>query len=279
MSKKRNVPLYIWIILIIAVAAASIATFYYNKTFSNSIINDHERWGQFGDFFGGVLNPSFSFLSLVALLITITLQSQELRLTRKELEKSSAALKGQEKSLSIQNFDNTFFNLMKMHSEIVESLSSHPEKTTKSTAGIKSFSILIGNISSKYQNAPTTNLKERETAENILAQASVDTGFHADHYYRNLYRVVKFVSNSELDIDKSFYIGILRAQLSPHELIAIFFNGLSVAGEKSKPLIEGYSLFDNIRISLIPKRAALINLYNRKAFGECDIDEYLNSED
>lgn len=278
MSGKKGIPLYIWLILLVAAIAAILATSYYNIYFSGEISSDHERWGQLGDYFGGILNPSFSFLSLIALLITISLQSEELKLTRQELEKSTSALEGQEKSLSIQNFDNTFFNLTKMHNEIVESLSAREKAGTATMAGAKSFTVLTKVIRSTYQNVIDNEFKEREAAGNILNGSSENINFHADHYFRNLYRIVKFINDSKLDIDKSFYIGILRAQLSPHELVAIFFNGLSPAGEKFKPLIEDFAIFDNIKISFIPKRPELINLYDRKAYGECDVDGYLNSE-
>ena len=39
------------------------------------------RWGQFGDYVGGVLNPTFSFLALLALLATLGLQIRELRIS------------------------------------------------------------------------------------------------------------------------------------------------------------------------------------------------------
>lgn len=44
-----------------------------------------EQWGQMGDFFGGMLNPILAFASFIALLYTIRIQSEELKLTRAEL--------------------------------------------------------------------------------------------------------------------------------------------------------------------------------------------------
>lgn len=77
--------------------------------FDGGIIADHERWGTFGDYVGGVLNPFFSFLALLALLLMIVLQNRqleiskqelmasrkELELTRDELAKTAAAAKKQ----------------------------------------------------------------------------------------------------------------------------------------------------------------------------------------
>lgn len=52
-----------------------------------------EHWGQMGDFFGGMLNPILAFASFIALLYTIRIQSEELKLTREEFVKSVEAQK------------------------------------------------------------------------------------------------------------------------------------------------------------------------------------------
>ncbi|CAI3803155.1 hypothetical protein [Rheinheimera sp. MM224] len=44
-----------------------------------------EKWGQVGDFFGGMLNPVLAFASFMALLYTIKLQSAEMSQTRDEM--------------------------------------------------------------------------------------------------------------------------------------------------------------------------------------------------
>lgn len=53
-----------------------------------SISDSMEQWGQMGDFFGGMLNPILAFASFIALLYTIQIQTEELRLTREEFQKS-----------------------------------------------------------------------------------------------------------------------------------------------------------------------------------------------
>lgn len=46
----------------------------YISVFSTHVLADQEKWGQFGDYFGGVLNPIFSFLAFIALLVTLRAQ-------------------------------------------------------------------------------------------------------------------------------------------------------------------------------------------------------------
>lgn len=61
-------------------------------------LKEVEAWGQFGDFVGGMVNPIMSFLTLIAVLVTVALQGrqlalsqEELKLTREELARSASA--------------------------------------------------------------------------------------------------------------------------------------------------------------------------------------------
>lgn len=78
-----------------------------------------------------------------------------------------------------------------------------------------------------------------------------------DHYFRYLYRIMKFVDESNyLDNGDSIenrynYTCILRATLSPYELVFLFYNGLIY--NNLKTLIEKYSLLNNLRPELTAK--------------------------
>ncbi|WP_417530160.1 hypothetical protein [Marinobacter lipolyticus] len=83
------------------VIAAAICIFYYYH-FSGAISQEHKTWAEFGDFVGGTVGTLVSFFALFALLLTISLQSkalrvsqQELKLTREEAAKASAAAQAQ----------------------------------------------------------------------------------------------------------------------------------------------------------------------------------------
>ncbi|MEG0890017.1 MAG: putative phage abortive infection protein [Bacteroides sp.] len=97
-----------------------------------------------------------------------------------------------------------------------------------------------------------------------------DYASYFDHYFRHLYRIVKFVDESPLLAggfdDKYQYVSMVRAQLSRHELVWLFYNGLSNNGkDKFKPLIEKYSLLKNLRIRLLAAKEHK-NLYAPSAF-------------
>jgi hypothetical protein len=72
-----------------------IPVFGYVLMYGVSPVYSHEKWAQFGDFFGGVLNPLYALLAFLALLYTINLQRTELRQARAEFRRSADAAQQQ----------------------------------------------------------------------------------------------------------------------------------------------------------------------------------------
>ena len=59
--------------LVVVVSGAYVLAFGVAPTTS------HEKWGQFGDYFGGILNPLFALLAFLAVLWSIAIQDREFR--------------------------------------------------------------------------------------------------------------------------------------------------------------------------------------------------------
>ena len=98
-----------WVIAFAAIVLLSVFVTYITFFGGKSISDDPEAWGQFGDFIGGTANPVLSFLTLIALALTIILQSRqlsissrELELTRDELRRSAKAQELSEEALRAQ---------------------------------------------------------------------------------------------------------------------------------------------------------------------------------
>ncbi|MCS3528395.1 putative phage abortive infection protein [Acinetobacter johnsonii] len=117
--------------------------YFYN--FNGDLNTDPEKWGPFGDFIGGTLNPILAALAFYWLTASIRLQIQELRETKLELKKAAEAQeksekhqeeiarleglnlelqkqnlyrqietnKAQQQQIAIQNFENLFFQLIR----------------------------------------------------------------------------------------------------------------------------------------------------------------------
>lgn len=71
------------------------------------------------------------------------------------------------------------------------------------------------------------------------------------HYFRHLFQMIKFVDQSSIinDSDKDTYIKTLRAQLSAHEQLILFYSAISEIGKAwSSPVnyISKYQLIRNV---------------------------------
>ncbi len=80
----------------------------YALNFPLQISTSQEEWAQFGDYFGGILNPLLSFFALLALLATIQSQQKE----RDEADRRHKA----------QMFDARLFQLLSLSHDAVASI-------------------------------------------------------------------------------------------------------------------------------------------------------------
>lgn len=87
-----------------------------NDTDSNLISR-----GVFGDKFGAI-NALFSGLAFAGIIFTIFLQKRELSLQREEIEETRKEFIQQNETLKKQRFENTFFQLLRLHNDIVDKL-------------------------------------------------------------------------------------------------------------------------------------------------------------
>ncbi|MCF7498888.1 putative phage abortive infection protein [Pseudoalteromonas sp. L1] len=138
------------IIFCLAAVAAVTALGLYAIKFGFGFASTIGDWGSVGDFFGGVLNPTFALLSLILIAYTLMqnkkaleqseqaikqgteaieqnekalrVSNEELKLTRDELANSSEALKEQANLLAVQSFETTFFNMLELHNKLLKNI-------------------------------------------------------------------------------------------------------------------------------------------------------------
>lgn len=204
-------------------------------------------FGEWGDFFGGVLNPLFTLLTFTGVLITIVLQQTELREARAEMRRSADALQEQAIGLQRQNFESTFFRMLSVHTALVGAIDLVDDQG-RTTRGRDCFNVFYTRLNKIYrEQLEKSNGKYSD--ENVLLLSyqlfwkkhQVELG----HYFRYLYNVVRFVKESLYS--EGPYIRLLRAQLSDQETLLLFYNCVaSQHGERFKALAEDFSLLDNM---------------------------------
>jgi len=243
---------------------------------------DKDVRGTFGDQFGAV-NALFSGLAFTGLIYTIILQRRDLKLQREEMKEQTREFKKENETLKIQRFENTFFSMLSQFQEIVNNISySYQDidiEKTVTVRGREAFYVSfeeaphrpgITSWDPHYENQPYRGMDDVIRVLGKEGYMEAYTPSYFDHYFRMLYRILKFVKTSPLikDFDDEYeYTAMLRAMLSRYELVWIYYNGLSEYGEeKLKPLLERYAMLKNLREDLLA--------YNNEGFGEYEQSAY-----
>jgi len=201
--------------------------------------------GIFGDIFGASASL-FSALAFVGLIIAILLQKEELecqreelRLTREEMRGQKEQLEGQKRQMEIQNFENRFFQMMKVWHAVRE----------HTIGRVAMFEELTGELNTEFVRhgqVATSDFKARVDSAVGIVWKHRQTSL--PNYMRTLYQIFKFVDMANIQFeDKKFYSNVIRAQITQAELVLIFYNCLSSYGsDKFKPLVEKYALLKHL---------------------------------
>ena len=212
--------------------------------------------GLIGDSFG-IVNSLFGGLAFAGVVVAIFLQRNELRLQREELTLTRQEMKGQRQALEAQvaaaaqqRFDSTFFQMLSLHNEIVDTMVLRESGVEH--RGRDAIDHLYGTLRNHVVRVPIDPDDGRSPAEHVAeleaayGEWSATYGATVGHYFHNLYRVIKFIHEADID-DKHTYAGVTRAQLSDHELGLLFYDVLGPGRAKLLPLAIEYQLFQNLR--------------------------------
>jgi len=162
-----------------------------------------EHWGQAGDFFGGMLNPIYSFFALIALFLI-----------------NKEQLKDNKKQSEVEKFENNFFNMLDMLKSLLKDLREEPKENTLDS--ILSEYIELGEKTFQKRDS-FTMLGLEITSEHRLTLGIKETSL-LDNIFRLLYQILKFIyykypnenGNSNIN-ERRNYSDIVRSFL-PEEL-------------------------------------------------------------
>jgi len=231
----------------------------------NFLIYEHlENPNELGDSFGFV-SALFTGLAFAALIISIRQQNIDIRNQLKEIENQTAALnlqsqelanqkaemQQQNKTLILQRFENTYFNLLSAHVQII--------------AGVQ-FNHELGRIAlKKCFESQLTYYTQNQTDRKAINQAFIRVlreSIELKHYFDNILSIIKFVDEypfthkSEYgSVDfKTKYISIYKSQFSRIELVWLYYYYLSDEGQQYHVLLNRYNFFERLdKESLVRK--------------------------
>lgn len=230
---------------------------------SGSVI-DFTETGQIGDTIGGIMGPVVAMIAAYLTFIAFWVQKQ--------------ANEAQRQDIKVERFNANFYNLLNIHEQITSSLEFTDLRKNITYRGRELFRYtfeLVWEYNQKGEYV-AKGMRGRINTSGMESYADSNTPTYFDHYFRNMYRIVKFVEETdvfddlpqeEIDKKKYEYVSILRSTLSRYELVWLFYNTLSIYGKaKFKPLVEKYALLNNIRVELLVSSED-VRKFNAKAFG------------
>ena len=213
---------------------------------STSYEIDAQKFGTFGDFVGGLLNPFLTFATFAALLFTVLLQQRELSLARTEFKRTANALEH-------ENFEATFFRLSSLVRETADAITIEEGRH-----GVQAFRYFYERVRTYYRNEKMPTHKNAQAA---YQEAYNQYGYILGHYFRVLYNSFRYLSTKkatnairlkddqdrdDVGVDIDGYAKLLRAQLSDYELAVLLYNTTSVQGRNLRAYLEEFEILDNL---------------------------------
>lgn len=234
-----------------------------NITAATTSVLDSAAKGQFGDQFGAI-NALFSGLAFAGIIFTIFLQRGDLRETRTAMSQErfdntffqllqvhiaitekmniSGTHKGSEAFVRfnehLKSCDKDFYifcALQKLQRDQVRQIKDsrvvnqilYPALNDADVINLDGY---LKTGVGAFENFLDSS-KEMHESKIVAAYVKSSSEYidYFSHYFRNLYHILKFISESSLisEIEKQRYSRFVRSQLSQFELVALFYNSIA----------------------------------------------------
>lgn len=230
---------------------------------------DFSETGQIGDTLGGIMGP---FIAMAAAGLTFVAFWVQYKANIQ-----------QRHDIAIERFESNLFEMIHIQQEITSELKIMGKDSNNmrvSKEGRDVFQSIYEEVELKSYIENTTRMLTLYRALEISDETKCKMRFmhelwFLDHYFRHLYRIFKYIDEYDETVickDRKYdYAAIVRATLSPYELVMIFYNGIS--HPKFKKLIENYAILKNLRYKL------LASVEDRTIYSQKFNEDYSFSED
>jgi len=246
-----------------------------------------ETKGQYGDMYG-IVTSFFSGITLILLVYTVLQQQQQIKisenslndqmkqtqLNREELQDTRKEFEQQNRTLSLQRFETTFFNLLNLQTFITNNLKFYPQFVipfrllgTTQDIDIKPPAPLIGKevVKNEMERLAVLIGKEEfpynplddEHQNQFYKIQEIYTNYYIDsdplkQYLENIDTISDFILRSEeiQEHSKPFYIKLLSSQLTEYELAYYFYYQTLILDKRyDEKSLKGLDILSHVRQS------------------------------
>lgn len=311
--KKATRSLAIFVSLPGIVAIIAYCTYRYK--FDGGLSAKQDVWGQFGDFFGGLLNPVVGVVTLILLVRTLMsqqdaiwmqseeliLQRRELKLQREETSKSTAALDAQHKAIVQQNMEQSLFTWLNSYKALVREFSAH-KRQDRGTAlleqVVKNFSdkiafdhgfrrdrewpwllmpgpVAIELVKSGDDRTIKNFIEGLRRAKIIYSEEFSAHESELGAILRTLYRLLSWIDKAKLDDEDARWEYMAIVRAQLSQSELILIAYNGLFHERLARLANKYALFDNLNVSDDVLLWSFKNAFGSPSFKQLDSGQVL----
>lgn len=247
-----------------------------------------------------VLAAFFGALAFAGVIAAILMQKRELELQREELdetqrilEKQNTQMAAQVETLGRQTFENTFFQALRFHRELIPTLHGRPQRALKDSTrrgdelyvGVSALTcaadVAVGLAAKLRTEHPHTDPSSQ--ASGVFYKTCADFNCDLTAYFESLKQLLLLVDGAPV-VNKDPYVGIIRAQLSKAEIILVLFYGthdelmnqVLQRPHTWKSLVEKHHFFRGVGV---PEQLMyLMDYYSGSAWGVTQPDQASGGE-
>lgn len=232
---------------------------------------DAERFGQYGDFFGGVIGSIItlaSFFFLYKAFKEQRLANIETQETNKKIIQQNELLKKQDEQHlyweRLNQFDTQFNTLLSLYEDSLNGYQSDDKQCGRKILNQKVASYIA---STTFDNSDGYT-KRVQAASNRFNGFIIKYRTLINAHMRLFYQLLVLLDAPYIvDSNKIIYLKIIRSQLTDEELILIRYNCLTKRGQKMQMPVFRYNIL---------KHLPLLDLFELKKYKECLTQQQAN---
>ncbi|WP_367237229.1 hypothetical protein VXM67_17025 [Pseudomonas sp. Rh2] len=238
------------IALSVAVVMVFGVLYAYFHNFSTDVSTKQDVWGQFGDYVGGLLNPTLSFFAFTGLLLT-------LRMQRIDSEKADRRHVNEE-------FDSRLFHLLSLLHASIASLKffGTPPITAdgKIYEGHRAIAYAWWALHHRFVGLDREQSTIYEHSKREFKRWRKDFWVGFANYYETVALTIEYIEKSASEKDKKFAFHALRTQLILEERSILFYVFIFSGEDKYYDVLDRYGFWKKeVDDCLIPFHSELIN--------------------
>ncbi len=212
-----------------------------------------------GDWLGGTSAPLFSLAGFLMMYGAYKMQQEDLRLTREEMQQTRKEFETQNATLKRQEFETTFFHLLELHHQIVNSIFFQSDDNN-SYRGRQYFSWAYQKMNYSYQEKrvpydmyPSMRKLSPQQFDakclyEILHNNFPEIEVNLGHYFKNIFQTLRVLEKSILSPEERMdFAKLFVAQLSNDELNLLFYHCIyNVENKELRELAFRYEIFNTL---------------------------------